>query len=234
MTVVLVVVAHPDDEVLGLGATIALHTAQDDDVYVCTLSEGASAQYPDPDMIRVRREASEVAARILGVKGTVYHGLPDSRMEAVPHIEINAIIEQHIQDIKPEIVFTHFSGDTDLDHQRAYQSTIVATRPKLGSPIKRVLCYEVLGQTHWNGIGVDTAFVPNVYVDVSEFLHKKIEAMKSYTSEIGLYPHPRSLEAIDALARFRGILCGTIAAEGFLLIREVQRAEAQRSRGSVR
>ena len=224
MVRVLVIGAPPDDEVLGSGGVIARHADAGDEVYVCILSEGASAQYADPEMIKVRRAAARKAAKILGVKDSFYHDLPDSRMETVPHVEINAILEKHVAEVKPEVVYTHFGGDTDLDHQRSYRSTIVAARPKVDSPIRKVLCYEVLGQTHWAGPGAESAFNPNVFIDIGDYLGKKLAAMKCYSSEVEPYPHPRSLTAIDALAKIRGVLCGCEAAEAFVLVRDVQRA----------
>lgn len=223
MARVLVVAAHPDDEVLGAGGAIARHVAAGDEVYVCILSEGASAQYSDPGMIKVRRTAAKEASKVLGVKESFYHDLPDSRMDTVPHVEINAILEKHVRVVRPEIVYTHFGGDTDLDHQRSYQSTIVATRPKVDSPVRKVLCYEVAGQTHWAGPGVEAAFNPNVFIDIGDFLERKLEAMKCYASELNPYPHPRSLMAIESIARMRGVLCGCEAAEAFVLVRDVQR-----------
>ena len=221
MSTILVIGAHPDDEVLGVGGTIAWHAERDDDVYVCILSEGASAQYEDAGMIAVRREAASKAASILGVKESFYYDLPDSQMEDVPHLEINSILEKLVTDLQPSTVYTHFRLDTDRDHQRTYESTMVATRPKVGACVRRVLCYEVPGQTHWFGATAETTFAPNVYIDIAPYLSRKLEAMACYQSEIGEFPFPRSLKAIETLAGWRGVSCGLVAAEAFVLVREI-------------
>lgn len=221
MANILVIGAHPDDEVLGSGGTIARHAEEGDAVYVCILSEGVSAQYDDRGMIDVRREAAQRAGDILGVRQSFYFDLPDSKMEDVPHLQINAILEGLVRDLEPQTVYTHFRLDTDRDHQRTYESTMVAARPKLTSPVRRILCYEVPGQTHWFGATAETNFIPNVYVDIAPYLGRKLEAMSCYESEIGEFPFPRSLEAVETLAKWRGVSCGIDAAEAFMLVREI-------------
>lgn len=221
MANILVVGAHPDDEVLGVGGTLAWHRDHGDKTYVCIISEGASAQYKQKKMISVRRKAAQKAAKILGVSEIFLHDLPDSKLESVDHIIINAILEKCVARVRPSVVYTHFKQDVDLDHRRVFDSTMVAVRPKLSTSVRKVLSYEVPGQTHWLGPSADAAFVPDVFIDISRHLSTKFAALKCYDSEIGAFPFPRSLEGLEALAKWRGLNAGLTAAEGFMLMREV-------------
>jgi LmbE family N-acetylglucosaminyl deacetylase len=216
MRTILAVGAHPDDEVLGPGGTLANHADAGHAVYVLIVTEGATQQYDDPSIVERKKEEARQCADRLGVTEVRFGDLPDMRLDDVPHVEINAVIEAAIEAIRPDTVYTHWNGDVNLDHRRVYESTLVATRP--GSGVERVLSYEVPSSTDWAGDG--NGFEPTVFVDVTDSIETKIAAFKAYESETRTYPHPRSAESLRARARTRGTAAGFEAAEAFRLIRE--------------
>ena len=224
MSRILVVAAHPDDEVLGVGATIK-KMSKDHEIYILIVTDGCSSQYRGQNvekMIAEKKVMAKKAAELLGAKDVLFGDLPDMRLDTMPHTEVNAVIERAVDEISPEIVFTHHYGDVNLDHQMCYKSTMVATRPSTGSCVKKIYTYEVLSATEWQSSTAPHVFIPNTYVEVDdEMLDCKKQAMKTYTMEFRKYPHTRSAEAIDHLAAFRGQSVGVCAAEAFCLVREV-------------
>ncbi len=218
----LVIAAHPDDEVLGVGGTIA-KLSETEEFYILIVTEGCSSQYKDRDVIKLineKKENAERAAEILGAKGVLFGDLPDMRLDTVPHVEINAVIEDAVSKINPQTIYTHHFGDVNLDHQMVYRSTLVAARPTMYSPVKKIYTYETLSSTEWQNLQTDMHFSPNTYIGIEETLEKKIEALKVYSMETREFPHPRSREAIENLARYRGQSVGMSAAEAFSLVRE--------------
>ena len=224
MSKILVVAAHPDDEVLGLGATIK-KLSYDNEIYVLIVTEGCSSQYKGKDVSSIilqKKEMAKTASKLLGVKSIFFGDLPDMKLDTVDHVIVNSVIEKVVDEIRPEIVFTHHFGDVNLDHQMCYKSTMVATRPSVGSCVKKIYTYEVLSSTEWQSSTAPFAFVPNTYVEVdSHCLLAKKAALKAYSIELRQFPHTRSEEAIDNLAAYRGQSVGKMAAEAFCLIREV-------------
>ncbi len=224
MSKILVIAAHPDDEVLGVGATIK-KLSKNNEVYVLIVTEGCSSQYRGENVEQIiadKKVMAKKAADILGVKDVIFGDLPDMKLDTVPHVEVNRVIEDAVDKIKPEIVFTHHFGDVNLDHQMVYRSTLVATRPSVGSCVKKLYTYEVLSATEWQSSQAAQVFIPNTYVEVEEeMLEAKKRALKAYSIELRQYPHTRSEEAIDNLASFRGQSVGVKAAEAFCLLREV-------------
>lgn len=214
---VLVVAAHPDDETLGVGATLARHAAAGDRVAVQFVTEGASAQYDDPDAVTERARAGRDAADVLGVETVRFADLPDMRLDTVPHVDVNAVVEDAVADVEPDVVYTHHAGDVNADHRAVAASTRVATRP--GSGVERVYAYEVPSASEW---GAD-AFDPDTYVDVSGFVETKLGAFAAYTREVREYPHPRSPRALRARAETRGSEAGMRAAEALALVRAYRR-----------
>lgn len=224
MSKVLVVAAHPDDEVLGVGATIK-KLSKEHEVTILIVTEGCSSQYRGQDVEQIiaeKKVMAKKAAEILGAKNVMFGDLPDMQLDRVAHTEVNAVIERAVEEIQPEIVFTHHYGDVNLDHQMCYRSTMVATRPSVGSSVKKLYTYEVLSATEWQSSTAAHVFIPNTYVEVDKvMLEAKKQAMKTYAMEFRKYPHTRSAEAIDNLAAFRGQSVGVMAAEAFYLVREV-------------
>ncbi|MFH1563902.1 MAG: PIG-L deacetylase family protein [Nitrospirota bacterium] len=225
---VLVVAAHPDDEIYGVGGTIVKHAKCGDEVYVCILTEGVTTQYANAmdkisldNLIEQKKKESLKAAKILGIKEVFFFNLPDMRLDTIAHSEVNQPIEQCIVKLLPDIVYTHHWGDVNKDHRLAFESTMVAVRPGLNSPIKRVLIYETPSSSEWNAPILTNQFMPNVFVDISDVLPLKIQAMKAYKSELRPFPHPRSIEAVTTYAKKRGLEVGKKSVECFMLIREI-------------
>ena len=224
MSKILVVAAHPDDEVLGLGATIK-KLSLENEIYVLIVTEGCSSQYHEKDVESIildKKNDAKKAAKILGVKEVIFGDLPDMKLDTVDHVTVNAVIESAVDRIQPQVVFTHHFGDVNLDHQMCYRSTLVATRPSVGSCIKKLYTYEVLSSTEWQSSTNAHAFMPNTFVEVdAQCLNAKKEALKAYSMELREFPHTRSLKAIENLAAYRGQSVGKNAAEAFCLLREV-------------
>ena len=221
MTRVLVIAAHPDDEVLGMGGTIAVHTSAGDEVRVLVVTDGSSTQYPGDAEIRARKEQEAVeAATELGVEDYVHLDLPDMRLDTLEHIEINRIVEEHVRDFAPEVVYT-VHPDVNRDHQVLFDSVAVATRPTPGHPVRRLLTYAPTSSTEWTPAAVNW-FQPNWYVDVTGTLERKLAAFSHYETERREYPHPRSERAIRAAAEYHGTTCGFDFAEPFVLVRSLE------------
>ncbi|MBA3433187.1 MAG: PIG-L family deacetylase, partial [Actinobacteria bacterium] len=173
MTRVLVIAAHPDDEVLGMGGTIAAHTSRGDDVRVLVVTDGSSTQYPDDADIRARKEQEALrAAKELGVDDYVHLDLPDMRLDTLEHIEVNKVVEEHVRDFGPQVVYT-VQPDVNQDHRVLFDSVAVATRPTPGQPVRRLLTYAPTSSTEWTPAAVNW-FVPNWYVDVTDTLERKV------------------------------------------------------------
>jgi len=210
---ILIIAAHPDDEVLGMGGTIKKLSKQKDEIHLCVVTEGATGQYSDKKMISVRRESCLKSSKILGIKNITFLDFPDMRLDAIPHLEINRSLEQVITKTKPEIVFTTPHNDLNKDHQIVFESTLVATRP-VSSGVKEILTYELPGI-------IKTPFFPNRYVKINNEITHKIKAFKMYKSEIHDFPHPRSIKAIENLSIQRGIESGLKNAEAFQIIKSI-------------
>ncbi len=221
---ILTVAAHPDDETLGAGATMALHASQGDEVWVCILSDGVTARHGH---VELQKDCASRACDVLGVGNVVFCGLPDQRLDTLPLLDLITPIEKCVAELRPDVVLTHFKEDSNQDHRVVFQATLIATRPVNGTAVGRVMCYEVAGSTEWAGPFQESVFAPNVYVDVSSTLETKIAAMRAYAetavSEVRPFPHPRSYEAIEIYARRHGVTAGLAAAEPFMLVREVAR-----------
>jgi LmbE family N-acetylglucosaminyl deacetylase len=220
---VLVVAAHPDDETLGAGGTIARHTSAGDEVWVCLLSEGASSRH---DEVELQKSCAERACEVLGVHKVVFLDFPDQRLDTISLIDIIRPIESCIESLQPDLVYTHFMEDANQDHRIAYRATLVATRPVPGFSVKQLLCFETPSSTEWAAPFPGSVFAPNVYVDITETLPTKLEAMSKYAdthvSEVREFPHPRSLEALEVYAKRHGVKVGRPAAEPFMLVRETR------------
>lgn len=195
------------------------------------LCDGESSRYNPPkttpaSVIATRRENARKAAAVLGVGEPRLLDYPDNRLDTVPLLEITKLIESAISDFGPQTVFTHHAGDMNIDHRLVSHSVLTATRPVPGSSVERVYAFEVLSSSHVGSGQFGRPFIPNTFVDISETIDLKVDAMRCYDGELHAFPHPRSIEAIRALAVTRGIVCGVAAAEAFELIREVKKAHA--------
>lgn len=218
---VLIIAPHPDDEVLGCGGTIAKHASAGDEVYLCVVTKAYSPEWPESEVEERKKEVLRVS-EILGIKKTYFLDLPTVKLDTLPQKELNEAISQVVNEVRPEIVYVPHRGDVNRDHQLVFDSTMVATRPAHHPFIKKVLAYESLSETEWAAPFAENAFIPNVFVNISRTLETKLKAMSEYKLELKQFPHPRSLEAISALAKIRGTQANLNAAEAFVLIRDIE------------
>ncbi len=217
---VLVVAAHPDDEVLGCGATLAKHVKQGDRVHVLILAEGLTSR--DSTRDRKKRsgslmqlgEAARKAHQILGTHSVVLEDFPDNRLDTVDLLDLIKVVESHVEKHKPSIVYTHSSADLNQDHERVHRAVLTACRPLPKSPLHTLAFFEVPSSTHWK-TGASGYFQPNYFVEVNSTFSTKIKALQCYASEMRPWPHARSYQAIEALAQWRGSCVGVDCAEAF-------------------
>lgn len=223
---VLCVAAHPDDEVLGVGGTIARHAADGDAVHVCILSDGVTSRYDDEDAaadeITRRRDRARTACETLGASVS-FHSFPDNCFDTVPLLDVVQTIEGEIAERNPSVVYTHHPGDLNVDHERTARATVTATRPLADSDVERVLAFETLSATEWAVPTVDNAFQPTSFVDIDEHLETKLDALSAYEDELREPPHPRTVETVRRNAEVWGAKAGLGAAEPFEVLREVRR-----------
>jgi N-acetylglucosamine malate deacetylase 1 len=218
--IMLVIAAHPDDEVLGCGGYMARFSAEHD-VYTAIVTEGCSAQYNNrayKKNIEKKKNAAIEANQILGGEKVFFGNFPDMKLDIVKHIEINKFLEDTIKEITPDIILTHHPGDVNIDHQLVYKSTMVACRPANNHP-PDILLYETPSATEWQSYDSNNIFIPNVFVDITNTIDLKIKAFNCYDIEMREEPHPRSEYGIRSYASFRGLASGLRAAEGFRLLR---------------
>ncbi|RDE22575.1 PIG-L family deacetylase [Motiliproteus coralliicola] len=215
---VLVVAAHADDETLGCGGTIAMHVSQGDSVTVMFMTDGVSSRNNNSDDSSRRKTASNQAMTALGVSDVRQLNFPDNKMDSVPLLDVVKHIEIVIDDIKPEIVYTHFALDLNVDHRVTHSAVMTACRPLSWSSIKKILSFEVLSSTEWNSSSIEQ-FFPNYIVDISDFWNKKLAALKCYDDEMRKFPHSRSYKCVEALAILRGASHGFNKAEAFTVER---------------
>lgn len=224
---VLVLSAHPDDEVLGCGGTIAGLAGNGDRVHIAILGEGMTSRFSDresvdPSDLAALHGASREAAEILGAVECRQFGFPDNRFDTVPLLEVVKVVESLIEELRPRVVFTQHGGDLNVDHQVLYRATLTATRPMVGGCVQDVYAYEVGSSTEWAFQRFSPVFSPCVFVDIAATLDKKLRAMEVYESEARSFPHPRSTRALRAQAERWGATAGLAAAEAFELVRSVR------------
>lgn len=222
---VLILAAHPDDEVLGCGGTIAKLADEGAIVHVAFLADGVFSRVGEQTVQQLelssRRAAAHKACEILGVKSVSFGDFPDNRMDTIPLLDITQAVEALIAKHQPEMIFTHHAGDVNIDHRRLHEAVVTACRPQHNHPVKTLLCFEVPSSTEWQLPGSAPAFTPNWFVDISATLARKLAALAAYAEELRAWPHPRSLQGIEHLAHWRGATVGVDAAEAFILGRQL-------------
>ncbi|MBI4442275.1 MAG: PIG-L family deacetylase [Acidobacteria bacterium] len=227
MVKILVIAAHPDDEVLGCGGTMARLAGDGSDIHIAILAEGVTSRYNQRELAdrtlidKLQRQARK-AAQLIGAKEVILKDLPDNRLDTVPLLDVVKIVEDLVADIGPEAIYTHHGGDLNIDHALIHRAVLTATRPVRGQAVREIYAFEVASSTEWAFQRFAPPFLPNVFVDISATLSTKIEAMSCYESETRDFPHPRSPEAINAAARRWGSVVGCAAAEAFELIRAIR------------
>ncbi|OAP39803.1 GlcNAc-PI de-N-acetylase [Sinorhizobium glycinis] len=216
----LVVAPHPDDEVLGAGGTISRLVSEGEEVFVAVVTEGKPPEFDPEDVARIQAEACR-AHEALGVKETFWLRLPAAQLAETAHSALNAALVDLMRRLSPQTVLTPFVGDMHIDHQLTFASALVACRPHQADFPKRILAYETLSETNWNAPYLSPAFAPNVFVDISDHIEAKLEAMQLFASQLRQPPHERSTATLRALATLRGATVMRPAAEAFVLVREV-------------
>ncbi len=233
---ILVLAAHPDDEVLGMGGTIKKFTKNGNKVKVVIFATGISSrrssnyknsenyEIDEKTILQMNKQIKKLkldaisACRLLGVSDVEFLDFPDNEMDLVSNLEITKKIEKIINKFKPEQVFTHSCFDVNIDHRMLYFATLSATRPKPGTKIKKVYSFEIPSSTEWY---FPSQFSPNFFVNIDKELKVKIQALKKYKTELNSFPHPRSTTALDVIAKKWGSVCGFKNAEAFYLVREI-------------
>ena len=224
---ILIIAAHPDDEVLGCGASIAKWSSLGEEIHVIIMAEGETSRdgIRDHELrsneISLLAKSAQKAGNILGVSSVKLLGLPDNRMDSVDRLHVIKLVEKEVERLKPHTVVTHYSGDLNIDHQITNEAVITACRPQPGHCVRKLLAFEVLSSTEWGAGGSTSTFCPNWFEDVSETIDRKIEALKIYDIEMRDWPHARSLQNVKNLACLRGNSIGCSAAEAFVLLRSI-------------
>jgi LmbE family N-acetylglucosaminyl deacetylase len=216
----LVIAPHPDDEVLGAGGTMAKLSESGQEVFVAVVTKGKPPAYRVESVARVRAEAKS-AHDLLGVKETFWLDQPAAELPEVRNVVLNGAIGEVVQRLAPQTILVPFPGDIHVDHQLVFQSVLVASRPHQATYPKTILAYETLSETNWNAPYITPPFVPNVYLDISNYLERKIAAMRKFSSQLRSSPHERSVESLRSLAVMRGATVHREAAESFVLVRHV-------------
>ncbi|MBI2644484.1 MAG: PIG-L family deacetylase [Candidatus Wildermuthbacteria bacterium] len=224
---ILVIAAHPDDEILGCGATLARYIRRGIEAHGFILGKGKSSRFANPgnsaETIQKEQdillEEAHKAASIIGISRLSFADFPDQRYDSVPFLEIVQRIEDMVEQVKPSIVFTHYRRDLNLDHRITLKAVLTAVRPLPEQSVRHIYSFEVPSSTEWN---VPLSFSPNVFIDVKETFDQKLAALQAYESEMREYPHPRSMRAIEIIARRWGTIVGKELVEAFELVREIK------------
>lgn len=215
-----IVAPHPDDEVLGCGGTMARLAAGGCDVHAVIVTRGTAPRF-DPAQVKAVRAEARAAHRRLGVANTHFLDLPAAELDRLPQADVNAALGDCLTAIAPDILFIPFVGDIHIDHQIAFTAALVWARPRNDEGVRAVFAYETLSETNWLAPPITPAFVPNMFVDITDYLAVKLASFACFSSQIKPFPDERSPEAIHALATIRGATVHRQAAEGFMTIRQV-------------
>ncbi len=218
---VLVIAAHPDDEILGCGGTVARHVREGDEVETLIVAEGATSRGDGQNYVAELRLASQAAAKVLGSRSPRFLALPDNRLDSMYLLDIVQLIEAVVSEVKPKIVYTHFGGDLNIDHQIVSRAVVTACRPVGPDAAMAIYAFETVSSTEWQDTTCNVPFSPNRYVDIAGTLGYKVEALEQYSSEMRPFPHARSYENVKALASLRGGTSGLKFAEAFMTVREI-------------
>lgn len=220
MKKILVFAPHADDEILGVGGTMARYIAEGNEVYVCIVTHGEEPLFSKELVDKLRKETINAHA-FLGIKETIYLEYPAVMLEDIERYKLNDSVLRVIQKIQPDEVYIPHAGDMQKDHQIVNESVMVAVRPKYKHKVSAVYAYETLSETEWNIPSINNAFLPTVYRNIGSYLEKKIKALSFFETQVSSFPDPRSIGAVEALAKYRGSTIKVEAAESFVLIRQI-------------
>jgi LmbE family N-acetylglucosaminyl deacetylase len=222
---ILIIAAHPDDEILGCGGTAARLIKEGHEVYTAILGEGITSrddsrqrEKREEEIARLKKQVHE-ANNVIGVKEVFLYDFPDNRFDSVPLLDIVKVIETLKSKLKPDIIFTHFEADLNIDHRVTYRAVMTATRPVPGETVKEIYSFEVLSSTEWN---YPLSFSPDCFYDISETMDVKVKALEKYPSEMRDYPHPRSVKGVELNAANWGMKVGLTYVEAFKIVRLVK------------
>lgn len=224
---ILIIAAHPDDEVLGCGGTVTKLVQEGHDVYIAILGEGVTSRYEEREqaengLVESIRACSQQVAQNLGVKDLILYSLPDNRFDTVPLLDVVKVIEKLLGSLRPQVLYTHSGGDLNIDHQITFRAVMTAARPIAEHPVKEIYSFEIASSTEWAFQQLQRVFRPNVFVDIAATIETKLQCMEIYESEARTFPHPRSSEALRVQSRRWGSVVGLEYAEAFELIRSVK------------
>lgn len=218
---ILVVAAHPDDELLGAGGTLIKHKESGDIIYCLILGEGVMSRTgSDMGEVSKLQSESQKVGKIIGFKEIYFSNFPDNSFDTVSLLSVAKEVEKYLEKVKPDVVYTHFENDLNVDHRVVFRAVLTASRPCNGNCPKAIYTFETLSSTEWQSKN-GQLFRPNKYVGIEGVIEQKIMAMREYKGEIRKYPHPRSPEGIKILASFRGLESGLKFAEAFEVVREI-------------
>ncbi len=226
MNKVLAIVAHPDDEIIGVGGTLRKHVKAGDQVAVLIMGDGKSSRqdYYEPVSEITKSDSfaeTEVALNVLGIKQSLRLELPDNRFDGLDFLDVVKKVSTAVAEFKPNIVYTHHASDLNIDHRIAFQAALTACRP-IENKVEQLLSFETLSSTEMSAFSIERPFLPNVFVNIESELEDKLQAMKAYNSELREFPHPRSLETIKLNAKLWGSKNNVGACEAFVMIREIR------------
>ena len=220
---ILVIAAHPDDEILGAGATLINLVKAGNNVSCLILGQGAMARdaAKTKNIDSLKKDALE-SGKIIGFDQIYFSDLPDNQFDKLPLLEIVKEVEKYFEIVGPDIIYTHYENDLNVDHQLTAQAVMTAARPCNPDAPSEIYAFETLSSTEWQS-KVSNIFNPSIYINIEDSIDLKIKAMKAYTSEIREYPHSRSIEGIKILAQYRGLEAGLKYAEAFILVRKIEK-----------
>lgn len=224
---VLAIVAHPDDEIIGVGGTLSKHASEGDEVHVLILGDGKSSRnntYKDLSDALKQKSLQETKKALSFIKIKLFYKetFPDNRFDSIDILDIAKKVSFYVNKIKPVIVYTHHYGDLNIDHQKTAEAVTIACRPIENNSVKAIYQFETLSSTEMPGYIPGRAFLPNVFINIESEINKKLKAMNCYKSELHQFPHPRSLEAIEANAKVWGSKVNLKYAEAFFCLREIK------------
>lgn len=218
---VLVVVAHPDDESIGMAGTIAKHSNEGDKVFGIYLTNGVESRQKDLKKIKARKLAADLAAKEIGLEWIGKYDFPDNALDSVPLLDIVKVIEEVKFKVRPSIVYTHHFGDLNIDHQITFKAIMTAFRPQPNEKCKEIRTFETASSTEYGVYGNQNIFVPNLFVNIENFWIKKEIALKHYKMEMHKKPHARSIDSLNHLSKLRGMSVGVNRAEAFHVVRKI-------------